>query len=276
MPGLDLAMGELLAFAAAAIAVGAFAGILAGVFGIGGGAVLVPIFFQALGVIGVEEQVRMHLAVGTSLAVIVPTSLSSLRAHYRRGAVDMELLRSFLISVPAGVVLGSLTAAIVSGGALRLVFAVFAVALGLRLLFNRDSWRLGNDIPGNPVRGLFGLLVGYLSTLMGIGGGVINNTFMMLYGRSIHQAVATSAGMGVLISIPGVIGYVWAGMGVSGLPIGSTGYVNWIAVALIIPITFFTAPLGARIAHALSRRMLEIAFGIFLLLVAARFVASLF
>lgn len=275
MPGIDLPVGEILAFAAAAVAVGGIAGVLAGIFGIGGGAVMVPVFYQALGALAVDESVRMHLAVGTSLAIIVPTSLSSFRAHYRRGAVDMELLKSFAIAVPAGVVLASLTAAAISSSGLRSIFAAIAVVVGLRLLFNRESWQLGNDIPGNPVRAIAGILLGYFSTLMGIGGGVMNNTFMTLYGRPIHQAVATSSGMGVLISIPGMIGYIWAGWGAAELPVGSTGYVNWIAVALIIPVTFVAAPLGARIAHALPKRVLEAGFGIFLLLVAVRFFVSL-
>lgn len=275
MPGLDLPLTELLAFAAAAVSVGAVAGVLAGVFGIGGGAVMVPVFYQGLGILGVDEAVRMHLAVGTSLAIIVPTSISSFRAHLKRGAADLDLLRKFVLPVPAGVVLASLTAAALSSGGLRLIFAVIAAVVGLRLVLNRDSWRLGDDIPDNPLRGFIGLMLGYFSTLMGIGGGVMNNTFMTLYGRPIHQAVATSAGMGVLISIPGMIGYVWAGWGSSGLPIGSTGFVNWIAVALIIPVTLVAAPVGARIAHALPKRTLEFGFGVFLLLVAVRFVYSL-
>lgn len=275
MPGLDLPLEELIAFAAAAISVGAVAGLLAGVFGIGGGAVMVPVFYQGLGVLGVDEAVRMHLAVGTSLAIIVPTSISSFRAHLRRGAVDTALLKSFAIPVPVGVVLASATAAALSSEGLRIVFAFIAAAVGLRLLLNRESWRLGTEIPGNPLRAFFGLVLGYFSTLMGIGGGVMNNTFMTLYGRPIHQAVATSAGMGVLISIPGMIGYIWAGWAANNLPIGSTGYVNWIAVALIIPVTLIAAPIGARIAHALAKRTLEIAFGLFLLLVAVRFIYSL-
>ncbi len=275
MPGLDLPLNELLAFATAAIVVGMVAGVLAGLFGIGGGAIMVPVFYQGLGVLGIDEAVRMHLAVGTSLAIIVPTSIASFRAHLKRGAVDVPLLRRFAIPVPVGVVLASLTAAIISSEGLRIVFALIAAAVGLRLLFARENWRLGDDIPGNPLLSLFGLALGYLSTLMGVGGGVMNNTLMTLYGRPIHQAIATSSGMGVLISVPGVIGYVWAGWGAKSLPLASTGYVNWIAVALIIPVTLFAAPVGARIAHALSKKTMEVIFGLFMLLVAARFLASL-
>lgn len=271
----ELPLSEILAFAAAAIAVGAVAGVLAGVFGIGGGAVMVPVFYQALGAIGIDESVRMHIAVGTSLAIIVPTSLRSFQAHYRRNAVDMALLRSFLIPVPAGVVLASLVAAAISSAELRAIFACIAILVAIRLIFNRERWRIGTEIPGNPVRAIVGLVLGFLSTLMGIGGGVLNNTFMTVFGRPMHQAVATSSGVGVLISVPGMLGYVWAGWGDPNLPVGSTGFVNWIAVALIIPVTMLAAPLGVRVAHAVSKRQLEIGFGLFLLIVAARFFYSL-
>lgn len=275
MPGIDFPLNEILAFAAAAIAVGAVAGVLAGVFGIGGGAVMVPVFYQALGALGVDESVRMHVAVGSSLAIIVPTSIRSFMAHKKRGAVDMELLKSMALSVPAGVILASLVAAYISSAGLRVVFACISIVVGLRLLFNRESWRIGNDIPGNPWRSMFGVVLGFFSTLMGIGGGILNNTFMTLFGRPIHQAVATSAGVGVLISIPGVIGYVWAGWGDASLPVGSTGFVNWIAFATIVPVTMVAAPVGASIAHALKKRHLEIGFGLFMLFVAARFFYSL-
>jgi uncharacterized membrane protein YfcA len=237
---------------------GAVAGLLAGLFGIGGGAILVPVFFQVFGLMGIDDAVRMHLSVGTSLAVIVPTSLRSFASHRARGAVDMDLLRSYVIAVPAGVVIAALVFASISSGGLRLVFAVLALLVGLKLLFGRDSWRLADDLPA----------------LMGIGGGILNNTFMTLSGRPIHQAVATSAGVGVLISIPGVLGAIWAGWAAPGLPVMSTGYVNWIAVAIIIPVTLAVAPLGVRAAHRLNKRQLELGFGLFMLLVSARFMVS--
>ena len=142
-------------------------------------------------------------------------------------------------------------------------------------MFNRDSWRLGTEIPGNPWRSIVGVVIGFFSTLMGIGGGVINNTFMSLYGRPMHQAVATSSGVGVLIAIPGTIGYIWAGWGNPLLPAASTGYINWVAVALIIPIALVITPYGVRIAHWMSKRHLEIGFGLFCLFVSIRFFVSL-
>lgn len=275
MTGLDMPLGDIAVFALAVAASGVVSGLMAGAFGIGGGAVLVPVFYEVFGMLGVEEAVRMHLAVGTSLALIVPTSLRSFTSHRARGAVDMELLRSFYIPVPLGVVLASLMAASISSAGLRIVFAAINVLIIIRLLFSRDSWRLGSEIPGNPARGIIGAVIGYFSTLMGVGGGVMNNTFMVFYGRSMHQAVATSSGVGVLIAIPGTLGYIWAGWGAPGLPIASTGYVNWIAVALIIPIAMIVTPWGVRLAHTLSKRQLEIAFGLFCVVVSARFFWSL-
>lgn len=267
----DFPMFELLSLAAMIVAAGAVAGFLAGVFGIGGGAILVPVFYQTFGFAGIDDSVRMHLAVGTSLAIIVPTSLRSFMAHRKKGAVDMDILRGWVLAVPLGVMLASLVIAMISSEGLRLVFAVIAVLVALRLIFNRDSWRIGSDLPGNPLRFAAGSLIGFLSTLMGIGGGVLNNTFMTVFGRPIHQAVATSSGVGVLISIPGMIGAIAAGWGDPLLPVASTGYVNWIGVALVIPVTLIVAPYGAALAHAMSKRTLELAFGVFLLLVAARF-----
>jgi uncharacterized membrane protein YfcA len=266
---------ELAFLAMAAIASGVVSGLLAGLFGIGGGAVLVPVFYQALGLYGVDESVRMHLSVGSSLAIIIPTAIRSFTAHKARGAVDMDLLRSFLVPVPVGVVLASLAAAHISSAGLRIIFAVLALIVGIRLILNRDSWRLGTEIPGNPWRAIVGVVIGFFSTLMGIGGGVLNNTFMSLYGRPMHQAVATSSGVGVLIAIPGTIGYIWAGWGNPLLPAASTGYINWVAVALIIPIALVVTPYGVRIAHWLSKRRLEVGFGLFLLFVSVRFVVSL-
>ncbi len=266
---------ELWPFFLMLVLAGAGAGLLAGMFGIGGGAVLVPVFYQMFGVLGVEEAVRMHLSVGTSIAIIVPTSLRSFFAHQGKGAVDIELLKSFRWAVPIGVIMASLIVAFVSSGVLRVIFACCSLVIAMKMLFGKEGWKLADDIPAGFARYTAGWGIGFFSTLMGIGGGVFNNTFMTAFGRPIHQAVATSSGVGVLISIPGVLGYVLAGWGVAGLPPYSIGYVNLVMVAIIIPVTLLVAPIGVRIAHALKKRSLEIGFGIFLTIVAMRFFASL-
>lgn len=263
-----LTLGLVLVFS------GAVAGFLAGLFGIGGGAILVPVLYQFLGILDISDNVSMHVAVGSSLAIIAPTSIRSFLSHKAKGAVDMDLLKSWLIAVPIGVIIGSATAAFVSGSELRVIFALIAFIVSLRLLWGRDDWRLANDLPGNPLRAFIGIMIGFFSTLMGIGGGVFNNSFMTLCNRPIHQAIATSAGTGALIAIPGMVGFIIAGWGVPDLPPLSLGYVNMLAIALVIPVSIFAAPYGAHFAHKLSRQTLERAFGIFLLIVALRFVIS--
>jgi uncharacterized membrane protein YfcA len=251
------------------------AGLLAGIFGIGGGGIIVPVLYQALVVLGFPSSVTMHVAVGSALAFIIPTSIRSYQAHKARGAVDMEILRSWVIAVPAGVVVASFIAALVSGAGMRAIFAAIAFVIAIRMLFNREAWRLPGDVPTGPIRWVAGFVIGMLSTLMGIGGGVMANTFMTVYGRSIHQAVATASGVGVLIAIPGTLGYVLAGWGVPGLPPFSLGYVNLLAVAIVMPLSYFMAPLGVRIAHTLSKRQLEVSFGVFLMVMSLRFFWSL-
>ncbi|MDB5523854.1 MAG: hypothetical protein JWM58_1617 [Rhizobium sp.] len=266
---------ELVIFALAMIAAGAVSGLLAGLFGVGGGAILVPVFYQVYGLVGVPDAVRTHVAVGTSLAIIVPTSIRSFKAHQARGAVDISILRNWAIWIPLGTTAASVVAAYISGRELRIIFAVLALLIAIRMFFNREHWKLGNELPAGPVNGAAGFGIGLFSGLMGVGGGVLSNLWMTLFGRTVHQSVATSSGVGVLISIPGLVGYVWAGWGETGLPPFSTGFVNWITVVLVIPLTLVVAPYGVQLAHALPKRQLEIGFGLFLTAVSIRFFISL-
>jgi uncharacterized membrane protein YfcA len=272
---MDVPLSELVSLSLALAATGLAAGLLAGIFGIGGGAVIVPIMYQALGALGFSEAVNMKIALGTSLAVIVPTSIRSFRGHRARGAVDIDIIRSWVVAVPVGVAIGAAVAALASGEALRAIFAALAFLVALRLLINRESWRIGGDVPHGPIRALVGAAIGFLSSLMGIGGGVMSSTFMTVYGRPIHQAVGTAAGVGILIAIPGTLGYMAAGWGAAGLPPFSIGYVNLLGVAIVMPLSLVMAPIGVGIAHALTKRQLEVGFGIFLLLISARFAYSL-
>jgi uncharacterized membrane protein YfcA len=153
---------------------------------------------------------------------------------------------------------------------------IIAVVIAFKLLFGRDNWRLADDFPGQPWMSGFGMLVGLSSSLMGVSGGSVSNMIQTLYGRSIHQAVATSAGLGVPLSIAGTLGYMLAGLPHRALlPPLSIGFVSLIGVVVMAPVSSLTAPYGARLAHALPRRKLEIGFAIFLIVVCVRFVASL-
>ncbi len=253
---------------------GAVSGLLAGVFGIGGGVITVPVFYEVFGLIGIDDVVRMHLAVGSSLGIIVPTGIRSFFAHKASGRVDMPLLRSWVLAIFCGVAGAAIVAAYIDGRGLRIIFAVVALLVAIRMLFGFAWLRLGDDMPGFPLRALYGAGIGFFSTLMGIGGGVLCNTIMTLYNRSMHQAVATSSGVGVLIAVPATVGMMIAGYGRAALPAFSIGFVNIVAVAMVVPLTILCAPFGARLAHALSRRHLEVGFGVFLLLVAGRYISS--
>lgn len=272
-PGVPV--GELAVLGVALLAAGFVTGLLAGLLGIGGGGILVPVLFELFGALGVDDAIRMHLAVGTSLAVIVPTSLRSFAGHRARGAVDMDLVRSMAPAVIAGVALGAVLARHSSDAVLKAIWVVAAALIAFKLALGRETWRLGDRIPGQPFRTLYGVGVGLVSTMMSIGGGVFITALMTLYGRSIHQAVATASGFGPLISIPGALGFVWAGWQVAGLPPGSLGYVSLLGALLIVPTSVAAAPLGVRIAHGISRRKLELAFATFLLVVGLRFLISL-
>lgn len=260
---------------AALLAAGAVIGVLAGLFGVGGGAISVPVFFEVFGLVGLSDEVRMPLAVGTSLAVIVPTAIVSARAHARRGTVDFDLLRAWALPVLLGVALGSALARFAEPALFQIVFVVVATINAAKLLFANAAWKVRDTMPGRVGTGLYGALVGLLSALMGIGGGAISNLILTLHGRPIHQAVSTSAGVGVLIAIPGTVGYILAGWGKPGLPFDALGYVSLLALVLTVPTSLLTTRLGVRLAHALSRRALGKMFGGFLLLVAARFLSEL-
>jgi uncharacterized protein len=265
------------------VGVGALSGFLAGVFGIGGGAVLVPVFYECFRLAGVPLEVRMPLCIGTSLAVIIPTSIRSFRAHYLRGAVDMGIIRAWWLTIVLGVIAGSVTARYAPERLFKFVFVGVAWSAAIRLLLARDGWRFGDDVPTGVLMRVYGFLVGLLSTLMGVGGGLFSNLLMTFYGRPIHQAVATSSALAVLISIPGAIGYVYAGWPAAAhFPAVAAlqwpfalGYVSLIGALLVMPTSLVTAPLGVRAAHAMSKRTLEVAFGCYLFIVGGRFVISL-
>jgi uncharacterized membrane protein YfcA len=279
--GLDAS--ELVELALLLVAVGMLSGFLAGVFGIGGGAILVPVFYECFRLAGVPLEVRMPLCIGTSLAIIIPTSIQSFRAHYARGAVDMEILKVWWLPVVTGVITGSVTARYAPERLFKIVFVAVAWSAAARLLLARESWKFGDDLPRGPLMKIYGFIVGLLSTLMGIGGGLFSNLLMTFYGRPILQAVATSSALAVLISIPGALGYVYAGwpaaerypdVAALQLPF-AIGYVSLIGAVLVMPTSLLTAQLGVKAAHAMSKRTLEMAYGCYLFIVGSRFLISL-
>lgn len=272
-----LPLGELALFSAMIAAGGAATGLLAGLFGVGGGAVIVPVLYEVFRLMNVPEEVRMQLCVGTSLAIIIPTSLRSFRAHRKLGSLPVHILRRWAAPIVAGVLIGGLIAAVAPPAVFKASFVVVAALLGLRFLFGTGQWQLGEALPtGGVLNALFGLVIGLYSALMGVGSGAVSTVILTLYGQPILTAIGLSAGVGVLISLSGTLGFILAGLPHQALmPPLSLGFVSLIGFALMAPVTSLVAPLGARVAHALPKRWLERAFGIFLLLVALRFVFSL-
>lgn len=269
--------GELALFAVAILAGGVATGLLAGLFGVGGGAIIVPVLYEVFRLTNVADDVRIQLCVGTSLAIIVPTSIRSFQAHRARGNLPVEILRVWALPVVAGVIIGGLLAAVAPAAVFKLAFVAISAIIGAKFVFARDSWRLGDKMPGRGPMIAYGLVIGLYSALMGVGGGSVTAAILTLYGQSIHVAVGLAAGIGVLISIVGTIGFILAGLPHQALlPPFSIGYVSLIGVVLMAPVSALCAPLGARIAHALPRRKLEIAFGLFLWLIGLRFLATLF
>ena len=267
-------MEGFVGFALALALSGAMAGFMAGLLGIGGGAVMVPVLYEVFGWLGVDEAVRTHMAVATSLAVIVPTGLRSAYGHHQRGSVDWDYVRLAGPFVVIGVILGTVMAVFVEGAQLRLIYGAAVMVVAVFLLWSqrrpdvRFAWP-----PAFVVRG-YGLFTGGLSTMMGIGGGTFTGSFMTLFGRAIHQAVGTSAAIGPLIALPGALGFVVGGWGLEVLPAYSLGFVSLIGAVVVLPLSLLCAPLGVRAAHGLSKVWLERVFALFLLAVGVRFLWS--
>lgn len=281
---MGIEIQQLVWLALAMLAAGGITGLLAGLFGVGGGTVAVPVLYELFRIMGVPDDVLMPLSIGTSLAIIIPTSIRSYNAHRARGMVDTSLLKLWAVPVVLGVVAGSIIARYAPAEVFKFIFILVAGVSAIRLLFGKDSWKIADQLPGKLAIRFIGMMIGVLSSLMGIGGGQLSNLFMTFYNRPIHQAVATSSGLGILISIPGALGYIYAGWpraaefpDVAALqPPLALGYVSLLGFLLVIPTSIFAAPIGVKLAHSLSKRKLEVSFGIFLLLICLRFLVSVF
>ncbi|HEY6918915.1 MAG TPA: sulfite exporter TauE/SafE family protein [Tabrizicola sp.] len=259
-------LATLLPMVAALVVIGAFAGVVGGLLGVGGGIVLVPAFFYAFGHLGYGGDQLMQVCVATSMATIVITSIRSVSSHNKKGAVDWEVLKTWGPTLVIAAAVGTFVAGKVSSMTLQAVFGALAGLAGLWMAFGRDAWRLGDQMPGQPVRSLLAGSVGFFSAMMGIGGGTFGVPLMTLYGLPIHRAVATASGFGVLIAVPSVLGFLL--LPVADAPPYTIGAVNLPAFLVVIGTTLLTTPLGVRLAHAMNPKPLKRAFAVFLTLVA--------
>ena len=273
---LGQSLGEIALLAAWIAGAGILVGVLAGLFGIGGGAIIVPVLYEVFRVLGVPEDVRMQLCIGTSLAIIIPTTIRSYLAHKKKGAVIPEVVRLWTLPAVVGVAIGSGIASFAPPALFKIVFVIFALFIAVRMLFGTERWNLGNELPGRGTLTFYGFITGLIASLVGVSGGSVSNAVLTLYGQSMQRAVATSAGVGVPITIAGTLGYMLAGWPhMTQLPPLSIGFVSVIGFVLMAPVSSYTASYGVRLAHWLPRRGLEIAFGCFLVGVGGRFLISL-
>ena len=273
---LGYPIGEIVLLALWILGAGVLVGIFAGLFGIGGGAVIVPVLYEVFRALDVPEEVRMQMCIGTSLAIIVPTTVRSYIAHKKRGAVIPQVVRIWTLPAVVGVAIGSVTAFYAPAPVFKIAFVVFASFIAARMLFGGDRFSVGTELPSRDLLRLYGFITGLFSSLVGVSGGAVSNAVLTLYGQTMQRAVATSAGVGVPITIAGTIGYMLAGLPhMAQTPPLSIGFVSLVGFALMAPVSSYTASYGVRLAHRMPRRKLEIAFGIFLMFASLRFIISL-
>jgi uncharacterized membrane protein YfcA len=259
-------MSVLLPLVGLLMVIGAFAGVLAGLLGVGGGIVLVPAFFYAFAALGYDSPQLMQICLGTSLATIIVTSLRSLNSHHKKNAVEWDILRGWGLGIVIGALIGVAVATQLRSVVLQALFGGLGMCIGLYMTLGRSDWRLGDAMPAGVLRAVLSPLTGFLSVLMGIGGGSFGVPTMTLYGVPIHRAVATASGYGVIIALPAVIGFLFADIAVA--PPLTVGAVNFGAFGVVVAMTLITAPWGAALAHRLDPKPLKRVFGVFLILVA--------
>lgn len=267
---MDYTLWEMAWLGAGLLATGAVTGITAGLLGVGGGIVVVPVLFHLFTSMNISPDVRMHLAVGTSLATIIATSSSSIRAHWRRGAVDTNLLRQWGPWILVGVLIGTALAGMVRGVVLSSVFASIALLVAIHMGLGSPRKVIANALPSGILRAGIAGTIGAISAMMGIGGGTLSVPTLTLFNYPIHRAVGTAAAIGFIIGIPGAIGFIVSGWGASSLPPFSLGYINLLGLALILPTSMLLAPVGARLAHRLDTTKLRRVFAVFLAITAIR------
>jgi uncharacterized membrane protein YfcA len=258
---------------AGCLGLGAVAGTVAGLFGIGGGLIIVPVLIFGFGLQGISPEIAPHLAVGTSLATIVFTSLSSIRAHHRHNSVRWDLFRPMALGIVGGALVGAWTASLMSGPSLELVIGIFVILVAVKMLLDASP-KPGRDVPGIAGLGLAGVGIGWASALFGIGGGTVTVPYLSWCNVRMQQAVGTSAACGLPIAVAGALGNIWTGWQNPALPALSFGFIYLPALAGIILTSVVFARVGANLAHRLNARVLKRIFSIMLLLVGLRFLLS--
>lgn len=255
---------------------GALTGFVAGLLGVGGGVVIVPGLFYIFKFLGLDPSAYMHVFIGTSLTLVIPTGLSSVRAHRQRGAVDFDLVKRIGIGIVFGVIIGAGLADHLAGSTLKMIFACAILCLAVIMLADPSRFQLHHEVPRQPWAAQAGAFIGMISTLVGIGGATLSVPFMSLCRVPIHKAIGTAAALGIVIAVPGTIGFIIIGWGQAGLPPYSLGYVNVVIWGLIMPVSILCAPLGAAVSHKVPVKALRKGFAVFILFVSLKMVSEVF
>ena len=271
----EILLPELFTYLVGLLITGIVAGLIAGLFGVGGGIVIVPILFWIFASLNFPDEILMHMAIGSSLATIIPTSIASARAHYRRGSIDIDVIKKWGLGVFIGALLGGVSGNFFSANELKYIFALVAFIVALNM-FLKNPLKLSNKLPISRVVNTFtSLIIGFVSSLMGVGAGTIGVPSLVSLSIPIHRAIGTAAALGLFISIPATIGLAFSGFNVPNRPPFSIGYVNIIAFFVMFPLTVFFAPIGVKIAHLINQRMLKIVFGVFLIITSTKMLISI-
>ena len=266
----DYTLAFLLVLAVAMLCTGAIAGVLAGLLGVGGGIVIVPVLFILFDYLDIPAQISMHIAVATSLATIIPTSISSARSHHKKGSIDIDMLKSWAPLIFIGAAIGGILSKYLASSSLTLIFGVIALLVSINMALPKKVV-IADELPKGVVgKGLLPSFIGGFSALMGIGGGTLSVPILSAFSFPIHRAVGTASAFGLVIAIPAVIGFIWSGWSADLRPPYSIGYVSIPAAVLIFSVSVFTAPLGAKLAHSLNPANLKKAFALFLFITSLR------
>lgn len=265
-------MTEILPLIVLLASLGAVAGFLAGLLGVGGGIILVPGLYAVFNFLqpnmGFDVTHLMHLSVGTSLAIIIPTGFSSALAHHKRGSVDFNLIKMIAGGIVVGVIFSTWVVQGLDALTMKMIFASAILVLAIIMIANPARFQISQEEPKQPFSSLAGFVIGGLSTLIGIGGATLSVPYLSLHGVPMHRAVGSASAMGLVIAVPAAIGFMIIGSGQNNLPPFSVGYVNFMAWAAIIPVSVSIAPLGVRVAHKISVKRLKVTFAIFMMVVA--------
>ena len=266
-----LNLGEIMNLLAVLAIAASVAGFMAGLLGVGGGIIMVPALYYAFTVLGFDITTRMHLSVGTSLAIIIPTSIISTKTHMEYNAVDFELVKSFSIFILFGVVAGTFLAVNLKTPALVLFFSIFAFMVGLFFIFLREKLVDNPKKISNVVKNLSGIVIGFISVPLGIGGGSLMVPFMRTFGYDIRKSIGTAAAVGFLIAVSGTITMITGGKIIDNVNTPfSFGYINLIGFLVFVPVTMVMARIGAKAVHKINKKILSKIFGTFLLVVSIR------